>query len=289
MCAVSLKVSLRVYPLSHPSVIALFFGLLQIRILKLYLSLTNIRIDIIPPLRVQGDIPSRFLQLVRTQIHSHNLLALLGLAHRLRHWVNDQGVPIRMIARTHIPRRTTHGHVNLIIHRPRLRQQLPVQRPRREVEGARVDQRKGAFASRNGGQLGEAHIVADGYGDGAVPGQVDEGELVAGSEDVGLAEGDLAGDVDVEEVDLPVGGEQGAVRAEGEGGVVVFLGGRVVLRDGAANEEDVVVRGHAAEGGVGGSRVVFGFGEEDFGVVGEVVGAFADSVSLYHEKDTGRC
>ena len=81
-----------------------------------------------------------------------------------------------------------------------------MQSPRGEVEGARVEQEEGAAAGGDGGDFGEADVVADGEGDEAVGGERDDGEVVSRGEDVGFAEGDFAGDVDVEEVDLAVGG-----------------------------------------------------------------------------------
>lgn len=82
-----------------------------------------------------------------------------------------------------------------------------MQSPRREVEGPGVQQQEAALAGRDGRQLGEANVVANGDGDLTVGRDVDQSDLVAGGEDVRFAEGDLAGDVDVEEVDLAVGSE----------------------------------------------------------------------------------
>ncbi len=75
-----------------------------------------------------------------------------------------------------------------------------------EVEGAGVEQEEGAAAGGDGGEFGEADVVADGEGDEAVRGNGDEGEVVPRGEDVGFAEGDFVGDVDIEEVDFSVGG-----------------------------------------------------------------------------------
>ena len=150
-----------------------------------------------------------------------------------------------------------------------------MQGPRGKVEGARVDEGKGTLAGGDGSQLGKADVVADGDSDAAVPGKVDEGELVTRAENVGLVEADLAGYVNVEEVDLAVGSQEGTVRAKGEGGVVVFLGAGVEFGDGAADEEDLVVPGHLAQGVEGGRRGLrFGRRQKDFGVVGEVVGSW---------------
>lgn len=127
-----------------------------------------------------------------------------------------------------------------------------MQRAGRQVEGTRVEQQEGAFAGGDGGHFREADVVADGEGEGAVGGDVDQGQFVAGREDVGFAEGDFAGDVDVEEVEFAVGGEQGALRGEEEGSVMVFLRGGDVFGDGAAEEVGFGFEGEGGEGVVGG-------------------------------------
>lgn len=112
-----------------------------------------------------------------------------------------------------------------------------MQRPRRQVERAGVQEQEAALAGGDGGEFGEADVVADGEGDRAVGRDVDEGEFAAGGEDVGFAKGDFAGDVDVEEVHFPVRGEEGSLGGEQERGVVVFLRGRHIL--GYATAEQV--------------------------------------------------
>ena len=81
-----------------------------------------------------------------------------------------------------------------------------MQRPRRQIERAGVQEQETALAGGDGGELGEADVVADCEGDFAVGGDVDEGDFVARGEDVGFFEGDFAGDVDVEEVHFSVRG-----------------------------------------------------------------------------------
>ena len=125
-------------------------------------------------------------------------------------------MPPSMITRLHIPRRAAQPHIHLIIHRPRPRLQFPVQRPRRQIERAGVQEQEAAPAGGDGGEFGEAHVVADCEGDFAVGGYVDEGEFVAGGEDVGFSKGNFAGDVDVEEVHFSVRGEEVALGGEQE-------------------------------------------------------------------------
>ena len=92
-----------------------------------------------------------------------------------------------------------------------------------EIECAGVEKEEAALSRGNGRELGEADVVADGHGDFAIGWDVDEGDFVAGREDVGFDEFDLAGDVDVEEVDFAVRCEELSIGREEEGGVVVFF------------------------------------------------------------------
>ena len=101
-----------------------------------------------------------------------------------------------------------------------------------------------------------------------------EGDFVAGGEDGAFFEGDFARDVDVEEVDFAVGGEEGARGGEEEGGVVVFLSRGDVFGDAAAEEVGFCFEGEGGEGVVGGGLGGGGGGgEEGFGVFGEVLRA----------------
>ena len=59
-----------------------------------------------------------------------------------------------------------------------------MQRPGRQVESARVQEQETALARGDGGEFGEADVVADCEGDFAVGGDVDEGQFVSGGEDV---------------------------------------------------------------------------------------------------------
>ena len=87
-----------------------------------------------------------------------------------------------------------------------------MQRAGRHIERARVNEQERIFPGRDGREFREADVVADGERDFAVLGYVDDGHFVPGAEDFGFVEGDFAGDVDVEEVDFAVGGEEGAGR-----------------------------------------------------------------------------
>ena len=162
-----------------------------------------------------------------------------------------------------------------------------MQRPRRQIEGPRVQQQEAALPRRNGRQLREADVVADGHRDLAVRRDVHQRELVARRQHVRLAEGDLARDVDVEEVHLAVRREQRPVRREEQRRVVVLLARRRVLRDAAA--EDVGARfgregGERVEGR--GLRLRGGGREERLGVGGEELAAVG-RVEAFREDDQG--
>ncbi|KAK8930269.1 hypothetical protein VCV18_002940 [Metarhizium anisopliae] len=163
-----------------------------------------------------------------------------------------------------------------------------MQRAGRQVERPRVNQRKGAPPRRNHGQLREPHVVADGHGHGAVLGQVDQRDLVPGAQDVRLAKGDLAGDVDVEEVHFSVGAQQGAVRAEDQARVVVFFGVGAEFGNRPPDEVDLVVGGHGGQGVVG-RGLLGGWRRREQGlcVVGEVLAPVGRVEALWENDNVG--
>ena len=251
------------------------------------LALTDIRIHIEPPLRINRYPLPRLLDLLPVQLRIHDLLPLPGLAHDARVRIHHHAVAPRVITRLHVPRGTAQADVNLVVDRARPRLQLPVQGARRQVEGAGVQEEEAAPAGGDGGEFGEADIVADGEGDFAVGGQVDQGQFVAGGEDVGFAEGDFAGYVDVEEVDLAVRGEEVSLGREEQGRVVVFLGGLDVFGDAAAEQVAFALDGELGEGvEAGGLLPGRRGGLEGLGVGGEVLAAVG-GVEAFGEDDQG--
>ena len=162
-----------------------------------------------------------------------------------------------------------------------------MQGARRQIEGAGVEEEEAAPAGGDGGEFGEADVIADGEGDFAVGGQVDQGQFVAGGEDVGLAEGDFARYVDVEEVDLAVRGEEVSLGREEQGRVVVFLGGLDVFGDAAAEQVALALDGELGEGvEAGGLLLGRRGGLEGLGVGGEVLAAVG-GVEAFGEDDQG--
>lgn len=256
-----------------------------LRLVEADLALIDIRIDIEPSLRIYGDVPPRLGDLRAVELPEHDILALPGLDDDPRHGVDDQAVAPGVVGRAHVARGAAQRDVALVVEGAPLGQQAPVQRARDQVEGARVDEGEGAAARGDHGELGEAHVVADGDGDAAVTRQVHERQPVAPRQHLALAERDAARDVDVEEVHLAVAREQRAVGPEDEGRVVVFLALALALAssvffffprfrfgDRAADEEDAGLGGHGRQRVEGRRLLGRGRGrEEGLGVRGEVV------------------
>ena len=251
------------------------------------LTLTDIGIHIEPPLRINRYPLPRLLNLPPAQLRIHDLLPFPGLAHDARVRIHHHAVPPRVISRLHVPRRAAQAHVHLVVHGAGPGLQLPVQGARRQVEGAGVQEQETAPAGGDGGEFGEADVVADGEGDLAVRGEVDQGQFVAGGQDVGFAEGDLARYVDVEEVDLAVRGEEVPLGREEQGRVVVSLGGLDVFGYAAAEQVAFALDGQLGEG-VEARGLLFGRrgGLEGLGVGGEVLAAVG-GVEAFGEDDQG--
>ena len=162
-----------------------------------------------------------------------------------------------------------------------------MQRPRRQVERPGVQEQEAALARGDGGEFGEADVVADGEGDLAVRGDVDHRHFVPGGQDVGLLERDLARYVDVEQVHLSVRGQQVAPGREEQGRVVVFLRGLDVFRYAAAEQVAFALDGQLGQG-VEARRLLPGRRGrlQRLGVGGEVLAAVG-GVEAFREDDQG--
>lgn len=182
--------------------------------LKLDIPFTNVRIYIEPPLLIHRDPLPGLLNLLPLQLRIHDLLPLARFHHHRCIRPHHHAMPPRMITRLHVPRGAAHAHVALIIHRPRPRLQLPMHRPRCQVKRPRVEEEKGAPPRRDRRQLGEADVVADRQPDLSVRRHIHDRHLVPRGQHLGFSEGDFAGDVDVEEVDFAVRGEEFPARRE---------------------------------------------------------------------------
>ncbi|TLD31523.1 hypothetical protein PspLS_02697 [Pyricularia sp. CBS 133598] len=258
--------------------------------------LADVRIDIEPPLIPERDPRPGPFNSLRVQVCVDDGLDVVGLAQDLGHGVGDEAVAPGVVGRLEVPGRAAERDVELVVDGPGARQQLPVQRTRRHVEGARVQQRKGAPACRDGGQLREPYVVADGHAHLAVGGKVHDGHVVAGGEHVRLSERDLARYVNVEEVDLAVGGQQVARGGEDEGRVVVLPVLVVTacavdqLRDGAGDEVGARLLGHVGQGVVARTLLPGRWGgEQGLGVRWEVVAAVGRVEALWQQDDLCTC
>ena len=163
-----------------------------------------------------------------------------------------------------------------------------MQRSRRQVERPGVQQQEAAFPRRNRRQLREADIIANGHGDLAIRRNIHKRELVPWGENVGLAEGDLARDIYVKQMHLPVCRQQFSLRGEEQRRVVIFLAFGHELGNAAAENIGVCFGGEGRER-VKGGRLRLGWRrrEQDFCVGGEVL-ATVGGVEAFGEDDQRR-
>ena len=177
-----------------------------------------------------------------------------------------------MVRGIHIPCRTAHGRVDLVVDGAGPPKERPVQRSRGQVKGTRVDEKEGSLARGDHGGLGKPDIVADGQPDLAVLGQVDDGQLVPGSEHFALLEPDLAWDVDVEEVRLAVRADQVPRWRKHQRRVVVPFALRFEFRDAPSHQVGLCIRRERRER-MERRRLFLGWwrGHERLGVFGEVL------------------
>lgn len=205
-----------------------------------------------------------------------------------------------MVVRRHVPRGTAQRDVALVVDRARPREEFPVARAGREVEGAGVHQGESAFARGDEGELREADVVADGDADFAVARDFGEGDLVAWRQHFGLVKGDFAWDVDVEEVHFAVAREQRAVLAEGQASVVPFVLLLGELWDAAADQgdltflrysaEDVVARALLLTGRSAGGRTAADIKRRELlGVFGEILCAIGRVEAFWEDDEFGAC
>eukprot|EP01139_Manchomonas_bermudensis_P012641 Amastigsp_a348263_16.p3 type:complete len:139 gc:universal Amastigsp_a348263_16:341-757(+) len=117
-----------------------------------------------------------------------------------------------------------------------------MQRPRGHVERAWVDHHHRARIGGNRCHLWESHVVADPKPDGAELGLRNR-HLVACRERLRLAERDLARNVDVEEMQLPMGGHKLARAIENGCGVEELGRACAPLGNRAADEPDAGIAG----------------------------------------------
>ena len=114
------------------------------------------------------------------------------------------------------------------------------------VEGRRHHQHLGASQHHQPGKLGEAEVKADAKADFS-PRGVKHRHLISGGKGVRLLEALAALDIDVKQMHFPVAGHLVSLRIKHKGSVVnlpLFID----LRDGAANQPQLIVLCHMRQG-----------------------------------------
>lgn len=159
---------------------------------------------------------------------------------------------------------------------------------RSQIEGAGVEEEEGAPACGDGGELGEADVVAYCNGDAAVGGQVNEGDFVSWGEHLRLFERDFPRDIDIEQMNLAVGRHQLASWPEKERGVVVFVGGGDVFGDAAPQKVGFRFGCERGQGVEGGGLGLCGWGgKELLGIGGEVLAPVGRIEAFWEDNEGG--
>src|SRR5262249_40879844 len=153
-------------------------------------------------------------------------------------WIRDQRSPVRRLAGQRLADLRGGGDVALVLDRTRAHEDVPVVLTGRCREMRRNGYQLGSFERKDAIQLREADVVADGQPDAPVLDAHDDG-LVTGFLRLRLAVRDAA-DLDVEQVDLPVGRDDRSVCIEDDGCVRELLASFPTLRDRAAYERHAV-------------------------------------------------
>jgi hypothetical protein len=244
----------------------------RLSLLESNLSFADVWINVESPLSVQRDALSDLLYSISRQLRADDAFLLIKLFQLLSVRIHNHAVAPRIIISLHVSRRTAQGRVNLVIHCSRPGLQFPVQSTGGQVERTGVDAQKGTFASRDGRQLREPDVIADGHSYLSVLRQVHDGDLVTGRQGVRLDELDLAGDVDVEEVHLAMRGQQLSRRTERHARVVQFVRVGCLFGNAAADDVRLCFPGQGREGVEAGRLGLAGrTRQQRFGVLGKVL------------------
>lgn len=162
-----------------------------------------------------------------------------------------------------------------------------MQRAGSKVERSWIQKQEATLPRRDHGQLREADIIANRQRNLAIRRKIHQRQFVPRRQNIRFPEGDLPRDVDVEQMHLPMRGQQLALWIKQQRRVVVLLRLGHELRDAAAEEVGFRLRGEGGErvegGGLGGGGRA---GEEGFGVGGEVLAAVG-RVEAFGEDDEG--
>mmetsp|Transcript_11294 Transcript_11294/g.33466 ORF Transcript_11294/g.33466 Transcript_11294/m.33466 type:complete len:348 (+) Transcript_11294:52-1095(+) len=194
-------------------------------------------VDVRPLLLRDGHVCPEGLHLRHVEVRVDDAGLLLAGHQHLAPGVDGSRVAVGLILEARQARRGAGDDEALVVDGAAAREQLVVLRTRRGVEGAREQDHLRPLRPHEHGELGEAHVVADGRPHLA-PGGVEDGGPVARRERVGLLEGHLARDVDVEQMNLAVLRQDGALRVHRHAGVVDLV--PLLLRHGAAADVDAL-------------------------------------------------
>ena len=181
---------------------------------------------------------------LHVELPEHHGIAVRGLGEDRSPRIDDHRAPVGPLAPRLLPEVAGADQVALVLHRPGAQQKLPVVAAGGERERGRHHQQLGPAQREDPVQLGEAQVVTDAQADGPAL-HVHRHDLLPRILHVGLTV-NVAGDVNVEEVDLPVGREDIATRAHHHARVRQAPGVRS-FGDRAANQVNLVLPSPAAE------------------------------------------
>mmetsp|Transcript_11779 Transcript_11779/g.24715 ORF Transcript_11779/g.24715 Transcript_11779/m.24715 type:complete len:209 (-) Transcript_11779:679-1305(-) len=165
-------------------------------------------VQVRPSLIRKGHICPASVDLGGVDVRENDLRVRFAGGQNLSERADDHGVPPCSVRGVRVARGAAARHVELVVHRARLVQELPVQRPCHHVERAWVDEHGSAAGCVDRGELREAHVEADAD---AEPAHlcVHHGPGLALCERIRLLERDLARNVDVKQMGLPMFRQQG--------------------------------------------------------------------------------
>ena len=225
------------------------------------------------------ELPADGSNLVQVDLHDPQALLRSAVRKNGPEGRDQKRVPPAGIAGLRISGGANAGDKNLVVQRPHRQDLLPVERPGPHCKlGRRQDQLRAAD-SHCPNQLRKAEVKADRKADPA-PGRIEDADLVSRREGVRLPEAGPVGQIDVEQMRLPVSCQPASVGAEDEAGVVEPLA--VPLREAAAHDGDS--KAHSPVRHRGSSR---SFGS--LGIAGKGLGRVGTEKHLRQHGKIGPC
>ena len=170
----------------------------------------------------------------------NNVLLRAGVHQDLPAGIHHAGMTVGMVGEIHVPGCGAGGVIDLVVQRPGPHQGIPMERSGNCIELSWHADQQSALLRHGADQLRKALIKAD--GNSHLPeGGVEQGLGFTGGKAVRFPEADLAGNVHIKEMDLPVPGHQLSPGIETEAAVVDLL--PFPLGNGAANQIHAVLPG----------------------------------------------